>query len=160
MVLIAILLLQNCLPNYNPLQLIVQRQQNFLLLPIGTTSYDMVILQPTILSFVKALPMAATHSFLSPLPAQFSGFFIQLLGIEQLVYFAIIICYVCFTKKNIPANYFIIFSVVFSIFMLLFTGYIANTAGALVRYRSIYLPLLFMPLLASIDYTKIVQIKK
>jgi hypothetical protein len=55
-------------------------------------------------------------------------------------------------KVNHPFIYFCLF---FSLSMLLMIGYTIPIIGAIVRYRSIYLPLLILPLICYTDWYKL-----
>ncbi|MFN0081932.1 MAG: hypothetical protein ACKVOM_05390 [Ferruginibacter sp.] len=140
----------------DPLLMVVEKQQAFLALGNGNTSYHMDTLQPTFKSFITSAPAALRHSFLSPLPGEFNNVFTNLLSVEIIVYWLLFLLMLIFKLKNIlQQNEFIFFGVLFTFLIFLFTGYITTTAGALVRYRSIYLPFLITPLLCSIDWQKI-----
>jgi hypothetical protein len=49
----------------------------------------------------------------------------------------------------------LLFCIFFSLAVLMMIGYTVNVLGAIVRYRSIVLPLLMIPVAAQIDWEKI-----
>jgi hypothetical protein len=52
----------------------------------------------------------------------------------------------------------ILFCIFFSVGVLFMIGYSVNNLGAIVRYRSIVLPLLLVPMAAKIDWGKITKV--
>ncbi|HSV11942.1 MAG TPA: hypothetical protein VLI68_14300, partial [Hanamia sp.] len=60
-----------------------------------------------------------------------------------------------FRKKNISINPLIYFGIFFSLTMLLITGYTVPIIGAIVRYRSIYLIFLLIPVVCYTDWKRV-----
>ncbi len=149
-------LLQLTSSKYNPLQIVADRQQAFINLGKANTDYKIDTLQPTLQSFMVAAPTALRRSFLSPLPGEFDYIYMNLLAVEIMAYLFFFILMVFFKDKTIGFNNeFIVFGLVFTACIFLFTGYITTNAGSLVRYRSIYYPFLIVPILCNIDWQKI-----
>lgn len=144
------------LPNaYNPLQIVVQKQQAFFSLGQAASQYNNDTLIPTLASFAKATPKALRHAILSPYPTEFNNIFLNAFSIEMILFILLIISQWRFIISSInKANPYIYFSIILSILMLLFIGYITTNAGSLVRYRSIYLPFFIIPLLCDIEVNK------
>lgn len=140
----------------DPLQIVVEKQQAFLALGKGSTDYQLDSLQPTAKSFITLAPTALRHSFLSPLPGEFKNMFTNLLSVEIIVYWLLFLLMLVFPIKNLLVqNEFVVFGIMFSFIIFLFTGYITTAAGALVRYRSIYFPFLMVPVLCGIEWGKL-----
>ncbi|MCY7292240.1 MAG: hypothetical protein LH615_08670 [Ferruginibacter sp.] len=137
----------------DPLLLVVDKQQAFFALGKANTTYQLDSLQPTVKSFITIAPAALRHSFLSPLPGEFDNVFTNLLSLEMMAYWLLFLLMLIYPVKNIfHQNKFIVFGIVLTCLIFLFTGYITNTAGALVRYRSIYFPFLMVPVLCNINW--------
>lgn len=153
---IGIFTLQYFFKKTEPLDIIVNKQQAFFSLGKARTDYAMDSLQPSLTSFVQEAPGALRRSFLSPYPGEFNHFYMSLFAAEITMYWVLFLIVMLFYRKHILLkNDFILFGIVFTFLIFLFTGYITTNAGALVRYRSIYLPFFITPLLCSIDWQKI-----
>jgi hypothetical protein len=70
---------------------------------------------------------------------------------------AAILCFV-FRGPKIAATPFLLFCLFFSLSVLLMIGYTVNILGAIVRYRSIALILLLLPIYAQANWKRIGQI--
>ncbi len=153
-------LLAQFLPSkYNPLQIIVSKQKAFLFSRIAKSQYHNDTLELNIKSFARATPSALRHSFLSPYPTEFNNIYLNAFATE-LIFFLLLfaVSFLYPIKKEIDS--FIIYGIVLASLIFLFTGYITTNAGALVRYRSIYLPFLMVPILCGIDWQRILKGKE
>jgi hypothetical protein len=143
---------------YNPLQIVVDKQQAFFALGKATSEYKNDTLQPSIKSFISTAPTALRHAFLSPFPKEFDNVYLNGFALEIIVYVFLFLLMIIYPLKNIfISKDFILFTIVFTSLIFLFTGYITTNAGALVRYRSIYFPFLIVPILCSINWDKIFE---
>ncbi len=137
------------------LEIITQRQFDFLQLEKAGSQLPMNTLHPTIKSFFINIPHAFNHSFLRPFLCDSTNVFSLFLSIELLVYFILFLIYIrqlIFKGIILNANIFLVFGLFISIIMLLIIGYIVPNTGSIVRYRSIYLPFLILPLLVNIRF--------
>lgn len=142
----------------DPLMIVVNKQQAFFALGKANTNYQLDSLQPAAKSFITLTPTALRHSFLSPLPGEFDNIYTNLLSVEIIIYWLLFFLMLVFPAKNIlKQNEFIVFGLVFTFLIFLFTGYITTNAGALIRYRSIYLPFLMAPVLCNINWDRVVN---
>lgn len=142
----------------DPLQIIADKQHAFLAGEKANTQFAHIdTLQADINSFRKAGPTALRHSFLSPLPGEFNRFYSNLFSVEMMLYWLLFIMNISLfpTKEKNLSPEFISFSIWFAFWVLLFTGYVSVAAGALVRYRSIYLPFLMVPIICGIDFSRV-----
>lgn len=136
-------------PSVQPLKVITQRQTDFLNIPAGTTSLPVHKLEPTIKSFISNLPWAIDHGLLRP--HLWDKLLLLPFAFELLIYELLILIVVFRFRRNIQFGHpFIVFVCFFSLFMLLITGYVIPFSGAIIRYRSIYLPLFITPVLCSV----------
>lgn len=143
------------LPSVDPLATIIQRQADYLQLPTAATDIPLNRLEPGFGSFIANTPQAMSHLLLRPylwdtpvrslLPFAVELFLYQLLFIRFLLGKKM-----RFTNRNDQA--FIYFCIFFSLVAFLFIGFIVPNIGSLVRYRSIYLPFIIVPLLGSISW--------
>ncbi len=151
----GIILSQFLSEKHNPLNIVVEKQQAFFSLGIAKSQYQNDTLYPTIKSFTTSAPKALRHSFLSPYPTEFNNIYLNGLSVEIIMYLILFLLMIIFKNdKNNSSNNFIVFALLFTILIFLFTGYITTNAGAMVRYRSIYFPFLMIPTLCGINWEK------
>lgn len=139
----------------NLLQYVSERQSEFILLSEdANTTLNYHRLEPTLVGFIRNLPESIDHVFFHPRPTEWSLFYLPFI-VDVLLVSLLILGVVFFRNSEIrfkPIQYFLIF---FSLSMLLVIGYTIPIMGAIVRYRSIYLPLLFIGVIPLFDFEKI-----
>lgn len=149
-------LLETITPSFQPLKVITKKQKDFFDLPYASSQIDTYVLQPNLKSLVKNTPQALDHSLLRPYLWESPTKFLVPLAIELFLYELLFIMMLIFFRRDNPAGHgFIIFGITISLSMLLFTGLIVPNEGSIVRYRSIYLPLLMTPVLCAINWQKL-----
>jgi hypothetical protein len=147
-------------PKLNFPQAVVNKQQSFINLK-GGSPLPVKKLEPTFKSFVMNAPQATSLTLLRPFPSD----------VKHLLSFAafaeiylILLCFVLMILFRNRGQWIdgslIWFCISFSFTVLLTIGYTVNFLGAIVRYRSIVLPFLVIPMLASIDWSFLVFRKK
>lgn len=139
------------LPRY-----VVERQEKFIeISDSANSSVEIPQLQNSVKSFISLTPEAIGNAFTRPYLTDFiNGFYIPF-SIEIFVYGLLFLLLIFFRKKNIkvpPITYFFIF---LSCSILIITGYIVPIIGAIIRYRSIYLILLLLPVISYTDWEKL-----
>ncbi len=136
------------------LEQVITRKTEFESLKANTL-LPFINLKPSLHSFFIHLPAAFRNGFFLPYPGQFNLLYSSF-SIE--IYFVLVVLLGALQVKK--WNFLLAFSLVFGIAGVLLTGYTVPFAGALVRYRSIYLPFLMyvgfegwkeFPLLKVID---------
>lgn len=134
---------------------VVSRQQAFLKLVGGGSVVDVVRLEPTFGSFLRNLPQAFTLSIIRPYPADVHHLLSLAAAIE--INFLLLLTVFClyFRRRQLRFTPFLLFCFFFSFSFLFMIGYTVNILGAIVRYRSIVLPLLFVPIVAVADWKRI-----
>lgn len=162
LMLVLLFTLHLLLPAVDPLQLIIQKQADFAGLPVSATDLRPAGLEPTLTSFVANAPQAADHVFLRPYitdrPLALLPFALELIGYELLL-----IAFIFSSRRAaLPPTqlHFLCGILFFSFSLLLFIGYIVPNMGSMVRYRSLYLPLLITPLLAGVDWERLLRLVK
>lgn len=145
------------LPNaYNLPAHVSSRQLEFSkLAKNGGSSININPLYPNFRSFINNLPQAFNHSFMRPYITEFLNFFYIPSGIEIIFYEILFLLFIFSRKRKIPNSPVIYFSVFFSGTMFLVIGYTIPIIGAIVRYRSIYFPLIMIPIVCNIDWQRI-----
>lgn len=141
---------------YDPLRVVVEKQQSFFALGGSATEYHNDTLASSIKSFAFAAPRALAHAYLSPYPGEFDRLYINLFAVEITAYLLVFLLWVLFPlRTGAVQNGFIYFCFLFTFSVFLITGYITPAAGAMIRYRSIYLPFILTPLLAGMRWKRI-----
>jgi hypothetical protein len=142
-------------PALNPLKIISQKQQDFLDLPAAASQLPMNTLTPDMSSLIKNIPQALNHGFLRPYIWEKAGKFSMLLAVEILFYLFLLIVFLLMReKKEGLSKPFLLFVLFFSISMVIITGLIVPNSSSIVRYKSIFLPLLICPIAGSIRLKK------
>ncbi|MEP7255572.1 MAG: hypothetical protein ABI666_07325 [Ferruginibacter sp.] len=140
-----------------PLELIIQKQSGYFNLPKAETEIGLTPLNANFKSFVTNAPEAFNHVLLRPYLWELPVKSLLPLNIELLIYQLLFLIFIFFRRKrtNGSNSPFIYFAVFFTLTIFLLTGYIVPNLGSIVRYRSIYLPLIITPLLCSIEWDKV-----
>ena len=142
--------------NINPLEIITKKQSEYINLKAAATQIELTPLQPTFKSFAANAPQALNHSFLRPYLWELPVRSVLPSGIELFLYQLLFILLLFFRRKdfNPVEKPFLFFAVFFNFTVFLIIGYIVPNLGSLVRYRSLYLPLIITPLLCSLNWKK------
>ena len=111
-------------------------------------------LEPNFKSFANNAPIALNHVFARPYLHEVKSFNYFLSAIEIIFIWLLLLIWVFRYSANIIHYEIILFFLTLSLIVLLVTGYIVPQLGALVRYRSIYLPFIIVPLMCSIQWKK------
>lgn len=137
-----------------------EKQSYFLAYPKVQTVIAMDTLQPTALGFLRNTPQAINHALMRPYVWEGSSRFLIPIAVEFLLYQLLLVLFLLFPsrpKMERAGQVLLLFGLFFALANLLSIGYIVNNLGAIVRYRSLYLGLLIIPLLASVNWERIKQ---
>jgi hypothetical protein len=135
----------------NPLQFIAAKQADYFKLDAGNTKTSLQILEPTATSFLSNTPTALGNIFLKPFLWQ-KPITLLPFAVELIAYYIFIIAFLCkkvWHNLPIPTIYWAVI-IGFIFLSFLFIGHIIPNLGAIIRYRSIYLPFILTPVLASL----------
>lgn len=139
------------LPNYVSL-----RQQSFIELgKAGTSTIPIHTLQPTFSSFLINSPQAFNHVLMRPYLWEIASFQYVPFAIEIFLLEVLLLLFLFFRKKIIKVHPVVYFGIFFSLSILLVIGYTVPIIGAIVRYRSIYLIFLVIPLCCYTNWEKV-----
>lgn len=135
-------------------QYVAQKQFEFSQLEGASTVINKT-LKPTVSSFISFLPSAIDMAFFRPHILEAKNLSYIPAALENIL--LIVILLVAFfrrdKKQKIPVAFW--FCIFFSGGILLLSGYTITLSGAIVRYRSISLPLIITPMLCLIDFSAI-----
>lgn len=133
---------------------VVARQQAFLKLG-GGSAVAVQKLKPGFLSFVLNTPQAFTLSTIRPYPSDVRHLLSLAAAMEINFLLLLFIAFLFFKRPSGPFTPFLLFCIFFSFSLLLMIGYTVNVLGAIVRYRSIVLSLLVVPMVAQTDWARV-----
>jgi len=140
-----------------PLEIITSKQTEYLKLPKAATEIELTPLVPTFKSFVASTPQAMNHSLVRPYLWEMPVRSILPVSLELFIYQILFLLFIFFRRSMIKHEQrpFLFFSLFFLLTVFLMIGFIAPNLGSLVRYRSLYLPLMITPFLCFIDWEKL-----
>ncbi len=143
-------------PKLNLPQYVADRQIAFIqIAKQGASAININPLSADFKSFLKNAPQALNHTLMRPYLSENKTLFYLPLALEILLYEILFLLFIIFPVKKKGTNAFVYFAIFFAISMYLIIGYTIPVLGAIVRYRSIYLPFLITPIACSIDLNKI-----
>lgn len=147
-------------PKINLPEIVKNKQASFESLGKSKTFISIDSIQPTFKSFLKISPKALNNSMLRPYitDAKLTLYLLPL-GIELLFYQLLILLFIFCRNKNFIQDPFIKFGLFFGISIFLIIGYTVPIIGAIIRYRSIYIPLIITPVICGINWNKIMKLK-
>ena len=135
-------------------QATLTKQKEFFNLSGGST-VPVKELEPDFIGFVKNAPQALSLSIIRPYPSDVSHLLSLAAAIEINILLFLFIIFLIWKKKGNKISALLLFLLFFSFAELMMVGYTVNNLGAIVRYRSIVLPLLLIPVVANINWKRI-----
>ena len=135
-------------------QAVVEKQEAFKILQ-GNSGIDPPELRPTVGSFLMNSPHALASTTLRPHPGDVKHILSMAAATETALLLLLFLLFLFWRTNGVRSISFIWFCVFFSFSFLLSIGFTVNFLGAIVRYRSIILPLLFVPVISLIDWSRI-----
>jgi hypothetical protein len=138
-------------------QFIVEKQTEFRQLE-GSSEIVSEQLEPKFTSFAGYLPSAIDMALFRPHITEIKNLsYIPAIG-EIVLTTLLFMLFLFYRKRDIIENKAInFFCVFFALSLLIIAGYTITFSGAIVRYRSLVLPLLITPLLCNIDWHKVLR---
>ncbi|HEY1113260.1 MAG TPA: hypothetical protein VGE66_06845 [Chitinophagaceae bacterium] len=133
---------------------VVVKRGEFLQL-LGTTSIDLPRLEPNLSSFLVNAPQAFSLAAIRPYPADVHHLLSLAAAIEINVLLLLFVVFLILRRRDHTARPFLWFGVALSLSILFMIGYSVNNLGAIVRYRSIVLPFLIVPIIALTDWSRV-----
>jgi len=140
-------------PNLDFPRAVVKKQQEFLMLK-GGSAEPIKELKPTIGSFLINTPQAFNLSIIRPYPSDVKHILSLAAAAEINLLLLFFLVFLVWRTDGIRDKNFIYFCLFFSFSLLLTIGYTVNFLGAIVRYRSIVLPFLVVPMVCRINWAK------
>ncbi|MBK8951569.1 MAG: hypothetical protein IPM85_03755 [Chitinophagaceae bacterium] len=138
---------------------VVNKQKEFLQI-VGASSVPITELEPTVKSYIVNTPQAISLSTLRPYMGDVKHILSLAAALEISAILIIFVLFLFFRKNGIENKAFLLFCLFLSFSILLSIGYSQSNLGAIVRYRSIILPLFVIPFAALTDWNRITNIIK
>lgn len=137
-------------------QAVVDRQEEFRKLE-GSSTIPIRQLHPTAISFLKNSPQAINISSIRPYPSDVRHILSLAAAIEIDFYLLLFLGLLLWRANGLEhhGRVLIYFCVFFAMTMLMAIGFSVNNLGAIVRYRSVVMPLLVIPMVAQINWERI-----
>lgn len=133
---------------------VVEKQQAFMELQ-GNSGIEADRLEPNVISFLKRSPHALASTTLRPHPGDVRHILSLAAASETNLLLLLFLCFLVWRTSGIKNRQFIWFCLFFSFSFLLTIGYTVNFLGAIVRYRSIVIPFLIVPMVCLINWQKV-----
>lgn len=121
----------------------------------GNSSIPMPQLEATAGSFLVNAPHAFSLAAIRPYPADVHHLLSLAAAIEINLLLLIFALFLVLRQRERSWTPFLWFGVALSVSILFMIGYSVNNLGAIVRYRSIVLPFLMVPIIALIDWSRV-----
>lgn len=140
-------------PSVNPAAIISQKQQDFLALGEASTQISIAPVEPNTLSLLKNFPGALLNGVFQPYIGNAGNFFMLVQALEILIFSILALWAVIIGFKNgsyTKIHPFVLFGCFFCVAVFVVNGYIVPNSNTLFRYRSIYIPLVIIPVLCNI----------
>lgn len=130
---------------------VANKQQEFLK-RTGRATVAVQLLEPTAAGFLKNSGQAISLSMLRPYPTDVHNLLSLVSAAEINLLLLLLILFLWKREKGLFSDPFWYCCLFFAISVLLSIGYSNNNIGAIVRYRSILVPMLAVPLLTGTDW--------
>ena len=143
-------------PRANLPQYVSSRQTSFIYIgKEGNSTISIKPLHPNLKSFISNAPQAFNHAVMRPYLSEATKIEYVPFALEVFIIELIFVVFLFYHQKKLLINPLIYFCVFFSVTMLFITGYTVPIIGAIVRYRSIYLLFLTIPMLCYTDWQRV-----
>ncbi len=143
-------------PEFDFPKAVVTKQKEFMKLE-GKSTIPIRQLEPTAISFLINTPQAFTLSTVRPYPSDVRHILSLAAAAEINLLLLLFVAFLFIRTHAIRLRNPIYFCVFFAFSLLLAIGFSVNNLGAIVRYRSILIPLLVVPMAAQIDWKRLYQ---
>ena len=150
-------ILQFVNPNWNIINMVVDKQQTFsrFIIEVETNSGFLLPELSNTLSIIKNIPNALNNTLIRPYPWECKSPFVWLSLFENIIIISLVVITFLFRKRD-DNNYNIIyFSLIFSISLLILIGLTTPVFGAIVRYKIPAVLFLLIGLTTLLDLEKL-----
>jgi len=142
-------------PEYNLIQIMVNKQNDFFYLALDQNSGSLFYvekLKPTFISFLVNTPKAVFNVFFMPHIFMKQSVLSLFSALENFIFIILLIITIFNFKTNLKPNSFFIFCLVFTLFTFALIGLTTPVYGAIVRYKIPALPFLTVLIFLCLDF--------
>ncbi len=154
------LLIPVLFPGYNFLEIITQKQHDFINLSQFVKSGSVInvdYLEPNLWSFIKNAPIAFSNTLLRPMIFEAKSLFMALAAAENLIVLILGLICIFFFNRKVKQKNFLMFSIFYVVMIFTLTGLITPVMGAIVRYKIPALPFLVIIIILLTDKEKLIK---
>ncbi len=147
-------------PGYNMLEIIAQKQNDFIGLAKEMHSGSLLtehLMQPNLISLLSDAPFALYNTLVRPYIFEADSFLILFSALENLIIFAIIILCLIFSLRKIPHKSVLFLCLFFFIGTFTLTGLTTPVMGAMVRYKVPAMPFLLIFFIMLLNKEKFIS---
>ncbi len=148
--------IRHVIPQLDFPKAVVEKQHAFIKIKYGNTRVAIKALEPTAMSFLEKTPQAIKLTLFRP-GTKDAHHLLSVVSVCEM--YLLYLLFLLFIWKRLPATSnrnLLLFCLFFSLSVLLAIGFSNNNIGAIVRYRSVVIPFLIIPLVVRIDWTGII----
>ncbi len=147
-ILLLCILLVSLQNTFNPFNILAEKQHEFLLLG-GNSTVIKFQLHPTLKGMLSYFPYAMDMAFLRPHLTEINNPAYLPAIVETVLLFVVMLSSIISKNQDVKSRAMTLFMIFFSLSILLICGFTIPLTGAVVRYRSVILPLLITPFLCT-----------
>ncbi|MEO9100423.1 MAG: hypothetical protein ABI267_08885 [Ginsengibacter sp.] len=138
-----------------------ERQKSFIEVgKLANSNVPLQTLSPNFKSFIINAPQALNHALMRPYLSKIKNWQFAPFAVEILFFEILFLLFIFFHKKKMVINPVIYFCLFLGFSMMMMIGYTVPIIGSIVRYRSIYLIFLLIPIIGYMDWEKILNLFK
>lgn len=144
-------------PKTNLPQFVSERQKSFIEIgKFGNSTIPVKTLSPNFKSYITNAPQAFNHAFMRPYLLKANNWQFLPFALEIFIIELLFLLFLFYRKKKIVIDPIIYFGLFLSVSAMFEIGYTVPIVGSIVRYRSIYLIFLLIPIICYTDWLKII----
>lgn len=147
-------------PDYNFVQTFVSKQHDFINFSIFVNAgsfFEMKMLEPSLFSFISALPNAFYSVFFRPFFFDASNFLMLAASFENFIFLIFLIFSLLFYQRNFKPDSWFWAKIFFVFFFFSIIGISTPVSGAVVRYKIIVYPFLVSAVLSFVNTKNLVN---
>jgi hypothetical protein len=131
------------------LQLIAHKQEQFTALRAGNSNIALPDMQPTLAGLATNLPTALYNQFIAPFTLPHHNWLYWPAVIDHAFFLLLFVVGLLSIRKPMLEKPPLLTALFFGLMLLVLIGLIVPNLGAILRYRSLAIPFLLLPLLAG-----------
>lgn len=135
--------------NQTILQQIANKQEQFTALRAGNSNIPLPAMEPTLIGLAKNIPHSLYNQFIAPFTLPHSSHLFWLAVIDHTWFMLLFVAGLFSIRKPLLEKPPLLTALFFGLMLLVLIGLIVPNVGAILRYRSLAIPFILLPLLAG-----------